>query len=73
MIQKKYFNRRTILRSTAAAALAFPMVNMGVYKVFAASEQTYSSKAIDLVNSTQIFDMLSIISPMGPMIDGGFW
>ena len=72
MIQKKYFNRRTILRSTAAAALAFPMVNMGVYKVFSASEQTYSSKTIDLVNSTQVFDMLSIISPMGPMMTAAF-
>lgn len=68
MLGKQYFNRRSFLHSTAAAALAFPMVNMGAYKVFAADEHKYSSKVIDLVNSTQVFDMLSIISPFGPMM-----
>ncbi|MBL4802047.1 MAG: membrane dipeptidase [Emcibacter sp.] len=72
MIQKKYYNRRGFLSTTAAAALAFPMINMGTYKVFAADEKKYSAKVIDLVNNTQVFDMLSIISPFGPMMLAAF-
>ena len=68
MIQKKHITRRTVLRTTVAAALVFPMINMGAHKVFAASEKKYSTKAIDLVNSTQVFDMLSIMSPFGTMM-----
>ena len=65
-------NRRSFIRSTAAVALAVPMINMGSYKVFAQSSKKYSAKAIELVNSTQVFDMLSIISPMGPMMTSLF-
>lgn len=68
MTEKTYFNRRKFLYSTGAAALAFPMINMGSYKVFAGTEKKYSAKAIDLVNSTQVFDMLSIMAPFGPMM-----
>lgn len=60
--------RRQVLKATAMSALAFPMINLGAYKVFADSETQYSAKAIDLVNDTQVFDMLSIVSPMGQMM-----
>ncbi len=70
MTQKKYFNRRTFLHSAGAAAIAFPMINMGTFKVFAGSEKEYTAKAIDLVNSTQVLDMLSIVSPLGQMMEG---
>jgi len=69
---QKNMSRRAVLRSGAATALAFPMVNMGTYKVFAASEKKYSAKAIDLVNNVQVFDMLSIISPLGPIMSATF-
>lgn len=65
-------NRRAFIRSTAAVALAIPMINMGSFKVFAQSSKKYSAKAIELVNTTQVFDMLSIISPMGPMMTSLF-
>ncbi|PCI32506.1 MAG: dipeptidase [Alphaproteobacteria bacterium] len=72
MIKTKNGNRRTFLRMTASAAMTFPLINFGTFKVFAASEKKYSTKAIDLVNSTQVFDMLSIISPFGPMMSADF-
>lgn len=65
---QKLASRRTFLRVAGAAALAFPMINMGSHKIFAQSEMTYSSRAIDLVKSTQVFDMLSIMAPFGPMM-----
>jgi len=65
MSQKTRLNRRAFLRSTASTAIALPMINFGTFKVFAASDKKYSAKAIDLVNSTQVFDMLSSISPFG--------
>lgn len=68
MTEKTRFNRRHMLKTTGAAALAFPMINMGAHKVFAASKATYSTRTIDLVNSTQVFDMLSIMAPFGPMM-----
>ncbi len=60
------FNRRSFIRTTATLAFAFPMINFGTYKVFADSNKKYSAKAIDLVNNSQVIDMLSIISPFGP-------
>lgn len=64
-------SRRTFLRA-AAAAVAFPMVNMGSYRVFAQSDTAYSARAIDLVNSSLVIDMLSILPPLGPMFLAAF-
>lgn len=64
-------SRRQFLRSTAAA-LAFPMVNIGSYRVFAQSETTYSARAIDLVNANLVIDMLSVMAPLGPMFLAAF-
>ncbi|WP_438862442.1 dipeptidase [Neptunicella sp.] len=61
-------SRRSFLKS-AVTALALPMINLGSFKVFAASETRYSSKVIDLVNSTQVFDMLSLLTPIGQMME----
>ncbi|WP_321393924.1 dipeptidase [Emcibacter sp.] len=60
--------RRSFLRTTVSAAIAFPMINMGAYRVFAASETKYSARAIDLVNQNQVFDMLSIMAPFSKMM-----
>ncbi|MFC6631961.1 dipeptidase [Microbulbifer taiwanensis] len=67
----KNISRRSFLRSGLTAAIAAPMLNFGAFKVFAASEKRYSGKVIELVNGTQVFDMLSLINPLGNMIAAG--
>jgi membrane dipeptidase len=64
--------RRSFLRAAASAAVAFPMINMGAYKVFAGSERKYSARAIDLVNRNQVVDMLSIMAPFSKMMSVSF-
>lgn len=66
------FSRRKFISRAATTAIAFPMLNMGAFKVFAADEKTYSARAIDLVNSTQVFDMLSLPFAMGPLMLSAF-
>ncbi len=53
--------RRKFLASAAAAAVAAPFVNVGRYRVFAASDATYSARAISLVNTSLVIDMLSLL------------
>tara|TARA_R110002110_G_scaffold412299_1_gene638109 strand:- start:16960 stop:18066 length:1107 start_codon:yes stop_codon:yes gene_type:complete len=48
--------------------VALPMLSIGAHRVFAGSDTRYSNRAIDLVNSTQVFDMLSTPFPFGPMM-----
>jgi membrane dipeptidase len=59
-------SRRGLLRAGAAvaAATAFPMINKGRYRVFAASDQDYSQRAIDLVQRSLVIDMLAILHPL---------
>lgn len=65
-------SRRQVLKSSlAVAAGSVPMINFGRYKVFAASEQTYSAKAIDLVNRSLVIDMLSLLGNLGDMMTAG--
>lgn len=64
--------RRGLLKKMGSAAVAFPMLNLGSYKVFAYSEKEYSARAIDLVKSTQVLDMLSMPYPFGPMMVAAF-
>ncbi|WP_417460419.1 dipeptidase [Kordiimonas sp.] len=74
MTQSK-FNRRSFLRGVGvagAAAVAMPMINMGSFQVFAGDETKYSGRAIDVVNSVQVFDMLSILSPFKHMMTSAF-
>ncbi|MDE2648843.1 MAG: membrane dipeptidase [Paracoccaceae bacterium] len=58
---KKTLSRRQFLTLTTAAVAASPFLNMGNYQVFAASEMTYSDRAITLVNDSLVMDMLSIL------------
>ncbi len=63
-------SRRQFLRTGAAAtAVAAPMLNFGQYKVFAASERTYSARAVDLVNRSLVVDMLSVMADLGDMLE----
>lgn len=64
-------SRRNFLHA-AAATIAFPMVNMGSYRVFAQSSATYSARAIELVNASLVIDMLSVLPPLGPMFLAAF-
>lgn len=64
-------SRRHFLKG-AAAMVSFPMVNLGSYRVFAQSDTTYSAKAIDLVNSSLVIDMLSILPPLGQLFLADF-
>lgn len=58
-------SRRTVLKSTAAASgFAAPMLNFGAFQLFAKSPKTYSAKAIDLVNSNLVIDMLSVMGSL---------
>ena len=46
----------------AATAIAFPMVNFGEYQVFADTPKKYSARAVKLVESTLVIDMLAPLS-----------
>lgn len=50
--------RRHLLKAGAAAALA-PFINRNRYRLFAASNAEYSSRAIELVKRSVVIDMLS--------------
>lgn len=53
--------RRRLLKTTLGAAVAAPFINLGSYKAFASSERRYSKRAIELVGSSLIIDMLSLL------------
>ncbi|WP_206613443.1 dipeptidase [Parahaliea mediterranea] len=61
--------RRRLLQVGGTAMIGFPMLNFGSFRVFAQSDTRYSQRAIDLVASTQVFDMLSAPYSYGAMIE----
>lgn len=59
-------SRRRLLKTGAGAAvLAAPMINVGRHQAFAASEQTYSARTVELVERSLVIDMLSLLSNLG--------
>jgi membrane dipeptidase len=55
-------SRRHMLGGAAAVAAAgFPMVNKGQFRLHAALPATYSRRAVDLVRSSLVIDMLEVI------------
>lgn len=51
-----------MLRKAAGASaglIAAPMLNLGRFRIFAASQKEYSARAIDLVRQSTVIDMLS--------------
>lgn len=64
--------RRRVLTGGVTAAVAAPFLNFGQFRVFAASAQTYSARAIDLVRGNLVIDMLSIMADLGDMLTAGF-
>lgn len=58
-------SRRSLFRlglGAGVSAVAFPMVNFGEYQVFADSPARYSARAVKLVESSLIIDMLGPLS-----------
>src|SRR5690242_4190210 len=54
--------RRDLLKTVVGAGIAAgaaPMINRGSYRLFAASQKTYSARTIDLVGRSTVIDMLS--------------
>jgi membrane dipeptidase len=52
-------SRRRLLGGLAAGtAAAFPMINIGMYQVHAASSQRYARRVVDLVKESIVIDML---------------
>jgi membrane dipeptidase len=49
-------NRATV---AGAAMLFVPMINRGYYRIFAGNTTAYSARAIDLILSSLVIDMLS--------------
>ena len=61
----KKITRRDLLRSAAAAGagiVAAPMLNLGRFRLFASSPTEYSTRAIDLVKSSTVMDMLCVLT-----------
>jgi membrane dipeptidase len=65
------WSRRKFLKRGLAAATV-PMINFGHYKVFAASEHTYSAKAIELMGRSLVIDMLSLLGNLGDILTAGY-
>lgn len=64
--------RRNLLKGGLGAALAAPMLNSAGFKVFAQSETTYSTRAMELVDRSLVIDMLSILADLGDMLEAGY-
>ncbi|HUK52777.1 MAG TPA: membrane dipeptidase [Candidatus Binatia bacterium] len=68
--------RRAVLRlsmQAGAAAVAAPMLNLGRYRIFAASTREYSARAIELVRQSLVIDMLnpfSLAMVLGTLMGG---
>jgi len=54
-------DRRGFLKRSMSLGVA-PMLNRGRYRLFSASQDTYSSRAVDLVGRSLVIDMLSPLS-----------
>lgn len=59
MQNKAGISRRQILAGAATAAVAFPMINIGLYQAHAASPRRYAKRVVDLVKGSLVIDMLA--------------
>ena len=58
---EKLSRRQIIGGATAAALAAFPMINLGEYRLSAASPRRYSKRAVDLMRGSLVIDMLGVL------------
>ena len=61
MNRQSGLSRRAFVAGATGAAMTFPMVNFGYYKLNAATPRTYSKRAIDIVGEALVIDMLAPI------------
>jgi membrane dipeptidase len=54
-------SRRSFV-TTTAAVLGAPMINRGCFRLFAQSNEVYSTRAIDLVRGSTVIDMLGLLT-----------
>lgn len=79
-MKSSHLTRRELFKVAAGitgATLAAPMLNLGRYRLFAWSDQEYSSRCIDLVQGSLVIDMLAPLTinnetqeRWGPGLDG---
>ena len=55
-------SRRQALASAAAAVAAAPMLNLGRFRLFAASRAEYSARCVKLMQESTVVDMLSVLT-----------
>lgn len=56
-------SRRSLIKTAVAGgALAFPMINRGMFQVHAAVPKPYSRRTVDLIQSSIVIDMLGPLS-----------
>lgn len=60
------FTRRALLK---AAAIAAPMLNLGRFRLFAATNEHYSTRAVELVQRATVIDMLNPLSLYAALVD----
>ena len=60
-MRKTKLNRRSFLRTGSMGALAIPLINFNRFHFFADQALPYSTRAVDLVNSSLVIDMLSLL------------
>jgi membrane dipeptidase len=58
---RKAVSRRQFVQLAAGAVVSSPFINLGNYRLFAASTTLYSDRAITLVNESLVMDMLSLL------------
>jgi membrane dipeptidase len=59
--QREILSRRGFVKLAARTAAAAPFINLGSFRAFSADGPTYSRRAIDLVESALVIDMLSLL------------
>ena len=60
-MRKTQLTRRSFLRTGSMGAMAVPFINFNSFRFFAGQALPYSARAIDLVNSSLVIDMLSLL------------
>lgn len=63
-MERTRLTRRALIGGMAATSslVAFPMINIGAYRVHAQSLRTYSRRVVDLVKNSIVIDMLGPLS-----------
>ncbi len=71
-MMQKNTNRRSFLCALAGGVVAIPLAGISSVRAFANEGASYSARAVDLVKTTQVFDMLANLAPFGPMMLNAF-